>query len=294
MVVNLSNANANYLERTEVLANYYRDIRKYRLLEKEEEEELFRIYHEGSKKEREKARETIINSNQRFVVAVAKKYGGNDVILDLINEGNIGLIEALESYNVSEGVRFMTWAVWYIRRAINFFVIDNGKIVRRTNAHKTHHIVTQATNKFMQKEMRKPSLDELTEILREEYGVKIKDKSDIIDTQVSSIDASFGSEDDDAFLGETMEYNAHSASTNAYEGESEQDYMKELISSMMKSLDSREEKIIKLLFGIECDRPYEVQEVADKCNLTTERVRQLKHSILAKLKKKYTSMFERL
>ena len=106
MVVNLKTPNSDYFERTETLVRYYEDIRKYDVLTNEEELELFEMIKNGNKFEKQVAKEKLINCNQRFVVAVAKRYATNDNILDLINEGNIGLMEALENFKVEKGVKF--------------------------------------------------------------------------------------------------------------------------------------------------------------------------------------------
>lgn len=289
MVVNLKSPSTDYFERTETLMRYYEDIRCYKLLSREEETALFKLIKYGNKKEKEAAKQKIINSNQRFVVAVAKRFATNDNILDLINEGNIGLIEALEEFDYSKGVKFTTWAVWYIRRAINIYCINYGAIVRKTNLSQTYHVVSQATNKFIQKEYRQPTLEELAKILKEDYKVDIKNVNDIIDTKISSIDESFNSDDDGSNIGEMTLYNSYSASSNDYEKIAINDFNNKLISNMLLKLQERERIIIKMVFGIGYDREYELQEIAPKVGLTIERVRQLKNDILNKLKKEYKS-----
>lgn len=290
MVVNLKSPSTDYFERTETLMRYYEDIRRYDVLSKEEEIALFDMLNNGSKIEKETAKEKLINCNQRFVVAVAKRFATNDNILDLINEGNLGLIEALNEFDSSKGVKFTTWAVWYIRRAINLYCINYGTIVRKTNLSQTYHVVSQATNKFIQQEYRQPTLEELAEILKEDYEVDIKNLNDIIETKVSSIDEGFNTDDDGSNIGEMTLYNAYSASANDYERISANDFNNKLISNMLLKLPEREREIIKMVFGIGYDREYELQEIAPKVGLTIERVRQLKSEILGRLKKEYKSV----
>lgn len=290
MVVNLKTPNSDYLERTETLVRYYEDIRKYEVLTNEEEIELFNLIKHGNKFEKQVAKEKLINCNQRFVVAVAKRFGTNDNILDLINEGNIGLMEALDKFKLEKGVRFTTWAVWFIRRAINLYCINYGNVVRKTNLSQTYHVVSQATNKFIQSEYRQPTLEELAEILKEDFDVEINNLGDILETKITSIDEGFNSNDDDGSnIGEMSLFNEYSASVNDYEKISADDFNKKLISNMLLKLPEREREIVKMYFGIGYDREYELQEIAKKRGLTTERVRQIKNDVLDILKKEYKS-----
>jgi RNA polymerase primary sigma factor len=214
MVVNLKSPTTDYFERTETLTRYYEDIRKYDVMSEEKEVEMFNLFKNGNKQEQEYARNFIINANQRFVVAMAKRFATNENILDLISEGNIGLIEAMKDFDVTKGNKFITFAVWYVRRAINNYCINYGNLVKKTNLSKTYHVIAQATNKFIQTEYRKPTLEELLEIVNKEHKADIKSIEDIIDTKISSIDEGFNSEDDDAVFGDMSLYNSYSSSFN--------------------------------------------------------------------------------
>lgn len=287
MVVNLKSPTTDYFERTETLTRYYEDIRKYDVMSEEKEVEMFKLFKNGNKQEQEYARNFIINANQRFVVAMAKRFATNENILDLISEGNIGLIEAMKDFDVTKGNKFITFAVWYVRRAINNYCINYGNLVKKTNLSKTYHIVAQATNKFIQTEYRQPTLEELLEIVNKEHKADIKSIEDIIDTKISSIDEGFNSEDDDAVFGEMSLYNSYSSSFNEYEKISNEDFNNKLISSMLGKLPEREKTIIKMVFGIGYYREYELQEIAEELGLTTERVRQIKNSVIKEIKEKY-------
>lgn len=287
MVVNLKSPTTDYFERTETLTRYYEDIRKYDVMSEEKEVEMFKLFKNGNKQEQEYARNFIINANQRFVVAMAKRFATNENILDLISEGNIGLIEAMKDFDVTKGNKFITFAVWYVRRAINNYCINYGNLVKKTNLSKTYHIIAQATNKFIQTEYRQPTLEELLEIVNKEHKADIKSIEDIIDTKISSIDEGFNSEDDDAVFGEMSLYNSYSSSFNEYEKISNDDFNNKLISSMLGNLPEREKTIIKMVFGIGYYREYELQEIAEELGLTTERVRQIKNSVIKEIKEKY-------
>lgn len=287
MVVNLGGKIEGYLDRTATIKRYFEDIRKYDILTKEEEMILLKTYKEGNPIEKQKAKEQLINSNQRFVVAVAKRFGTNDNVLDLINEGNLALIEALESYDITQGVRFMSWAVWFIRRAMNMYNVDYGTIVKKSNHAKTYHLISKATNDFVQREHREPTSEELFELLNSKYNANLRDFKDVTPTRIDSIDESFGSEDDDTNLGDIALYNSYSASSNGYEKDVNDDYMHNMITSLLSILTPREQTIIKMAFGIDSYREYENHEIAEEVGLTTERVRQMKASIIERLKKEY-------
>ena len=294
MVVNLKSPTTDYFERTETLTRYYEDIRKYDVMSEEKEVEMFKLFKNGNKQEQEYARNFIINANQRFVVAMAKRFATNENILDLISEGNIGLIEAMKDFDVTKGNKFITFAVWYVRRAINNYCINYGNLVKKTNLSKTYHVIAQATNKFIQTEYRQPTLEELLEIVNKEHKADIKSIEDIIDTKISSIDEGFNSEDDDAAFGEMSLYNSYSSSFNEYEKISNDDFNNKLISSMLGKLPEREKTIIKMVFGIGYYREYELQEIAEELGLTTERVRQIKNSVIQEIKEKYKNVMSNM
>lgn len=294
MVVNLKSPTTDYFERTETLTRYYEDIRKYDVMSEEKEVEMFNLFKNGNKQEQEYARNFIINANQRFVVAMAKRFATNENILDLISEGNIGLIEAMKDFDITKGNKFITFAVWYVRRAINNYCINYGNLVKKTNLSKTYHVIAQATNKFIQTEYRQPTLEELLEIVNKEHKADIKSIEDIIDTKISSIDEGFNSEDDDAAFGEMSLYNSYSSSFNEYEKISNDDFNNKLISSMLGKLPEREKTIIKMVFGIGYYREYELQEIAEELGLTTERVRQIKNSVIQEIKEKYKNVMSNM
>lgn len=284
MIVNIKNRNKTIYERTETLMRYYDDIKKYKVLSQDEEIDLFRIIRSGKKIESQKAKETLINCNQRFIVSVAKNYGTNSNLLDLINEGNIGLIEAIDSYDTSKNIRFLSYAIWYIRRAINQYCI-NTSIVRKNNISKTYHAISSATNKFLQKEERLPTSAELLTILQNEYNINIKEVNDINETHIINIDDDYQS-DDDSYNPSIAEFNLYSASKNDVENTIDNEFNKKLLSNLLNILSPRDKQIIEMSFGIGYERPYEIQEIAKEIGLTNERVRQIKLVSLEKLKNK--------
>lgn len=287
MIINLSNTTDIY-ERTETLKQYYADIKRFPLLSKEEEETLFQKLKSNDKKIAAKARQKIIESNQRFVVAVAKRYATQTNLLDLINEGNIGLIEALETFDTTKNIKFTTWAVWFIRRAINMYSRANNTIIRKTNVSKTYHRLSKLRNKFIQEFERYPTDEELITLLQDECNVKITNPGDLTEFQVTSIDEGFNSDSDDNYV--DNEFNVASASFNNYENQVNSDYTAYQLNKLFNQLSPRDEKIIKLLYGIGYERAYEIKEVGQMMNMTAERIRQLKESIVKEMASKFKTV----
>ena len=286
----------NYFERTETLVKYYHDANEYDVLDADREKELFLLLEEGKiniekakkrgdkemiakySKEVANLRECIINSNLRFVISVARVYASNNNLLDLINEGNIGLIEAVDTFDVSLGNRFQTHAIYLIRQKINLFRQNDGLMIRKNNESKTYHIISNMTNKFIQEFQREPTSDELKDYINKHYPkAEIKDSSDVLNVKIASIDETMDSDDGDANIGNISAYNAYSASYNDYEGKSEAEHLSNLVNTLMNTLSDRDKTIIKMYFGIEqkYNAPVPVSIIAEKIGLTKERVRQI-------------------
>lgn len=290
MIVNLKNGISDFYEQTDTLVRYYNDIRGYKVLTPQEEKDAFILLKDGNEKEKKEARDMIIQSNQRFVVAMAKKYSTNDksYLLDLIDVGNEGLIEAIDLFNVEKGVKFTSFAVWYVRRAINNFKISYGEIVKKTNISKTKHLMSQIKRKFIQKEHRSPTPEEIKDILSKEYGVVLNNTSDVFDLKSVSITSSFGDKDDDEDV-ELMDYTRASMQHNAYNREIDIDWAKNIVTRLLSKIPKREAVILQMSFGIGYDREYELEEIAQTLGLSNERIRQLRIMALDRLQKRYKS-----
>ena len=167
--------------------------------------------------------------------AIAKRFGTNDNLLDLINEGATGLMDAIETFNPNSGNRFISYAVWYIRRAINQYQIQNGELVRKNNIQKTYYWVNQITQTFVQEHERYPTCEEIAEILEREYDVKIKNARDILKNQYIMIDMPI---DEDSGNGITnlTEYQTTSSKYNEYDTTTEKDALKIKVKRLMKGL----------------------------------------------------------
>ncbi len=292
-VVNLTSTNTNILTRSESLVRFYHDVRKYKIMTIEEETEWVNLYKNGNSDEKECAKNELIKSNIRFVIAMAKKYGNESNLLDLINEGVIAMIEALEKFDQTVGIRFLSYAVWYVRREINSFCMKQNNVVRKNNLSLTYHVISKATNDFVQKEFRQPTLEELQEILMDEYNINIKNINDILETRISSIDERYD-DDDDTSIGDILLFNNNTCGTNEYDNISNDDFNKKFLSSLFKILNERETTIIKMVYGIGYNKQYELREIADELNMSYERVRQLKYSTIEKMKTHAKKLMEKL
>lgn len=298
----------NYFERTETLVKYYHEANEYDVLDADREKELFMLLDEGKasiekakevgdrklqaryEKEVASLRDFIINSNLRFVISIARVYATNNNILDLIDEGNIGLIEAVDTFDVSLGNRFQTHAIYLIRQKINLYRQNDDLIIRKNNESKTYHIISNMTNKFIQEYQREPTSDELKDYINEHYpNAKIKDSADVLNVRVASIDEPVDSDDGDANIGNISAFNSYSASTNDYEGTVEVEHLSALINTLMRGLSDRDKSIIKMYFGIgqKFNAPCPVSEIADKTKLTKERVRQIVADVQNKMREEY-------
>lgn len=292
LIVNFK-GNNKYFDRTNTLVSYFNDIKRFDgTINPEDEVILLDLCKNGTKKEQKKARKLIIEGNQRFVVSVARAYATNSNLLDLINEGNIGLMEAIDAFDPTvkvngKTVKFCTFAVHYIRRAINQFKVNNDSIVKKNNISKTYHVLSQARNKFLQENGRQPTSDELKELVNDQYNLKIKNSNDMLDLKITYIDDNDTESDDDANLASLATFNSYSASTNGYERTELNDFNTAMVSSLLKALTPREQKVIKMAFGIGESRELTNAEIGDKMGLTPERIRQMRSSIMKRLQKEF-------
>lgn len=274
-----------YTPKTCVLDSYLSEISKYKILSQDESNELINRAHNGDKS----AVDILINSNQRFVFSLCKKYANGDsyLLMDLINEANMGLIEAIERFDVDRKYTLLTYAVHWIEKYILSYITFVDPMVKKPNSLKTTR-VPQIKNNFFLKHGREPSISEVLTILKEEYNIEILDESDTYEFSCHSLDI-FDEEsdmmspdiDNAYFLG----YIDGTYSKNDYEDEIDSSYNKTILNHSIGKLSEKEREVIKLLYGIENDRFYEISEVADRLFLTKEGVRMIRNRSLEKIKK---------
>lgn len=303
---------SNFIVRTNIVNAYFRDINKSKVMTKQEEIDLFKSFEESmerikyvkenmsmfsredynsiisrEEKIQEEIRNEVIMRNQRFVFAVAKRYDNNTILMDLVNVGTIGMYEAFEKFNYKEGNRFCSFAIWFIRRAINAYLVKENLTIRTTNNTRYLPKVKKIENEYFLKNGYKPSPNEIIDILAEKYGIEGVSIEDIYSARVDSIDASFSSDDEDFTIEQSSEYATSTASYNDYEETIKNDALAEAIKKALTSLSEREKIIICMSTGYGYDREYKDNEIADAIGLTSERVRQLRHSATKKFAQVY-------
>lgn len=298
LVINLK-ADTGLVDRSENTTRFLKDVKDFPTLTREEEIEWFTKYKHGTKEEKEIARDYIMLCNQRMIIAAAKKWAKTDTLMDYVNEANFGLLEAMDRFDITHNVKFASYAMWFIKRAINKYICGDLQVVKRPNYSKTFHVLSKATNDFLQKNERTPSPDELFDIVTVKYGKDIKDKNDILDLKVSYVDESANDEDESPNYGDVAAYNRASASYNEYEEKEEEEFNKKVVSSLLSKLSPRKQQIIKMRFGMyEGDnglrREYEREEIGQIIGLTSERVRQLELEAMDEMKVEYLRKIKKL
>lgn len=258
---------------------YLSEIGKVPLLSAEKEFELAKKVKAGDKK----AFDQMAESNMRLVVSIAKKYSGRGLdLLDLIQEGNTGLLRAVEKFDPDRGFKFSTYATWWIRQAITRAIADQARTIRiPVHMVETINKLMRTQRRMTQELNREPTIEELGKELemepeKVEYVMKIKQ-------DITSLDAGVGKDGDeeDSVLGDFIEDEdivtpEESASTQL---------LKEQVQDILSSLSDREQKIIKLRFGLENGKNHTLEEVGQEFAVTRERIRQIEAKALAKLRK---------
>ena len=308
MKINVKTTN-NYFERTETLVKYYHEVLDYDVVDATREKELFTLLNEGKRnlekakasgdkelarkyeKEVKGIRDFIINSNLRFVISVARIYATNNNLLDIIDEGNVGLVKAVDTFDVSLGNRFQTHAIHLIRQQINIYRQNDGLMIRKNNESKTYHIIRNMTNKFMQEFQREPTSEELKDYINEHYpNANIKDSADVINISMSSIDEPIESDDSVSNVSNITLFNTYSSSSNDYERQSELEHIRMLVDTLLKDLSDRDREVMKMYFGIdqEHNASVPVKIIAKRIGMTPERIRQIVKDSKDKIKNAYS------
>ena len=259
---------------------YLREIGKIPLLSIEEENELAKKAMEGN----QRAKDKMAEANMRLVVSIAKRYSGRGLeLLDLIQEGNTGLLRAVDKFDPSKGFKFSTYATWWIRQAITRAIADQARTIRipvhmvetinklmRTQRRLTQELNREPTNKELAKEM---DMD----VEKIEYIQKIKQ-------DITSLDAGVGrdgEEGEESTLGDFIE----DEDTASPEESATVQLLKEQVREILSTLSDRERKILEMRFGLNGTKSHTLEEVGLEFAVTRERIRQIEAKALMKLKK---------
>ncbi len=256
---------------------YLREIGKIPLLSAEEELALAQRVVAGDKDAKDKMAE----ANMRLVVSIAKRYVGRGLdLLDLIQEGNTGLLRAVEKFDPDKGFKFSTYATWWIRQAITRAIADQARTIRiPVHMVETINKLLRTQRRLTQELNREPTNEEIAaameiEVDKVEHIMKIKQ-------DISSLDASIRDDEEESVLADFIE----DEDTISPEESATGQLLKEQVKDMLSALTEREQKIIRLRFGLEDGKQHTLEEVGQEFAVTRERIRQIEAKALAKLRK---------
>ena len=254
---------------------YLKDIGKVPLLSAEEEIELAKRMEAGD----EMAKKKLVESNLRLVVSIAKRYVGRGMLfLDLIQEGNLGLLKAVEKFDYRKGYKFSTYATWWIRQAITRAIADQARTIRiPVHMVETINKVTRVSRDLLQKLGREPLPEEVGEVMglpkeRVQEIMKIAQEPVSLETPIG--------EEEDSHLGDFIQDESIPTPVEA----TNQTLLHEQLDEVVSTLTEREQRVIKLRFGWDDGRPRTLEEVGKEFNVTRERIRQIEAKALRKLR----------
>ena len=243
---------------------YLKEIGRVPLLNPEDEPEIAQRIQAGD----EEAKRILISANLRLVVSIAKKYVGRGMLfLDLIQEGNMGLVKAVEKFDYTKGFKFSTYATWWIRQAITRAIADQARTIRiPVHMVETINKLTRIQRQLVQDLGREPTAEKVREIQK-------------IALEPVSLETPIG-EEDDSHLGDFIE-DENALSPDQY---ANNELLKDEINMVLQGLTEREEKVLRLRFGLYDGRTRTLEEVGKEFNVTRERIRQIEAKALRKLK----------
>ena len=254
---------------------YLKEIGKIPLLKPHEEVELARRMHEGD----ELAKQRLVEANLRLVVSIAKRYVGRGMLfLDLIQEGNLGLIKAVEKFDYVKGFKFSTYATWWIRQAITRAIADQARTIRiPVHMVETINKLIRVSRQLLQELGRDPKPEEIAKEM-DMTEDKVREIMKIAQDPVS-LETPIG-EEEDSHLGDFIPDDDAPAPAEA----AAYSLLKEQIEEVLGSLNEREQKVLKLRFGLEDGRARTLEEVGKEFDVTRERIRQIEAKALRKLR----------
>lgn len=254
---------------------YLREIGKVPLLTQDEEQELAKRIAQGD----QEAAKQMTEANLRLVVSIAKRYVGRGMqLLDLIQEGNLGLLKAVEKYDFTKGFKFSTYATWWVRQAITRALADQARTIRiPVHMVETMNKLTQCSRKLQQELGREPTVEELSKAMRM-TPERINEIRQMCMEPVS-LESPVG-EEDDSHLGDFIEDNTGSQPADAVS----QAMLRQQLMEILDTLSEREAKVLRLRYGLDDGRPRTLEEVGKEFNVTRERVRQIEAKALRKIR----------
>jgi len=258
-----------------ILAMYLNEISRIPLLTREEEEKIALAAAAGN----QAARDRLINGNLRFVINVVKKYQGQGIPLaDLISEGNVGLVHAVERYDASRGYRFISYAVWWIRQSILKALCEKSRLIRLPVNRASDLVRIRKAKKVLPGNLdNKTEIQEIAHLLN--MGEDHVEEMMAISREIVSLEKQVSTGNDPSSLGDFIEDKRY----DAPEQEVIRKALAEDINEMLESLDNREADIIRFRYGIGQQQPLSLKEIGERFDLTKERIRQIEKKALAHL-----------
>jgi RNA polymerase primary sigma factor len=258
-----------------ILSIYLKEINKIPLLTREEEDYNARLAAKGEKK----AQEVLIRANLRFVVNVAKKYQNQGLpLVDIISEGNIGLMNAIERYDVDRGYHFISYAVWWIRQAILKAICEKSRMIRLPLNRANELVQIEKARKNLQTENgMEPEIKEIADIL----DLDKNHVSDLINISrdLISLESPVNQDKDASLVGDFVENELYRAPDEVMIEKS----LQEDINTILATLSEKEAEILQYRFGLNGKRPMSLKEIGDKYRLTKERIRQIEKKAIKRL-----------
>ncbi|CCO09117.1 RNA polymerase sigma factor RpoD [Desulfotomaculum varum] len=254
---------------------YLKEIGRVPLLSPEEEVELAKRMEQGD----EEAKRRLAEANLRLVVSIAKRYVGRGMLfLDLIQEGNLGLIKAVEKFDYRKGYKFSTYATWWIRQAITRAIADQARTIRiPVHMVETINKLIRVSRQLLQELGREPTPEEIAKEM-DISSEKVREIMKIAQEPVS-LETPIG-EEEDSHLGDFIE----DADARAPAEEASFTLLREQLDEVLKTLTDREQKVLRLRFGLDDGRARTLEEVGQKFGVTRERIRQIEAKTLRKLR----------
>ena len=282
MITDCKTHSGRYIKYTGITKAYIEEVRNYDVISPQEQKRLLSLAHSSDNQVKQEAINRLVQSNQRFIISFAKKWSQEDNLLDVINEANLGLLEAIDKYDTNSDNNFLTYAVWWIRKYVKDYhnVYDN--IVKRPNANKHNLYVPKARRWFENKYHREPTNEELIEILHKKYNYVIQDPTDLDELRPYTIDNS--DIDNELNLCEADRlFNEKTAVDNVSSGINDE-YTKSFVSFLLGKLSDTERDVIVKNYGIGCF-PKTVDSIADELNIPSYKVRSILKKTHNKLKR---------
>ena len=260
----------------ENLGIYLKEINKIPLLNHEEETELAIKAKNGDKA----AKDKIVNANLRFVINVAKKYQNRGLELgDLISEGNIGLLTAIEKFDVTKGYHFISYAVWWIRQTILKAICEKGRAIRIPMNRMNELVQIEKAKKLVHG---KKSENEEIETIAKMLGMEKQHVNEMLEINRDMISLDAQVENKDGDIGTVGDFVKDEKYSNVDEKVITENLQKD-IENVLGTLKPAEEKVIRLRYGLDGEKPMSLPQVGEECNLTKERIRQIEKTAICRM-----------